>query len=90
VVDTIGLNDKFWFGMSGQPHTTQLHVIERYHRRDFGNLDVEVTILDPGTFTKPWVQHRLATLETDWDMIEYVCNENNQDPTRLVGEKDKH
>jgi hypothetical protein len=90
VVDTIGLNDKFWFGMSGQPHTTQLHVIERYHRRDFGNLEVEVTIQDPGTFTKPWVQHRLATLETDWDMIEYVCNENNQDTTRLVGEKDKH
>jgi hypothetical protein len=90
VVDTIGLNDKFWFGMSGQPHTTQLHVIERYHRRDFGNLEVEVTILDPGTFTKPWVQHRLATIETDWDMIEYVCNENNQDPTRLVGDKDKH
>jgi hypothetical protein len=87
VVDTIGFNDKFWFDMAGHPHTTQLEVIERYRRRDFGNLDVEVTIKDPGAYTKPWVQHRVATLETDWDVLEYVCNENNQDPGRLVGDK---
>ncbi len=87
VVDSIGFNDKFWFDMAGHPHTTQLHVIERYHRRDYGNMDVEVTIQDPGAYAKPWVQHRLATLEPDWDVLEYVCNENNQDPGRLVGDK---
>jgi hypothetical protein len=87
VVDTIGFNDKFWFDMAGHPHTTQLRVIERYLRRDYGNLDVEVTIQDPGAYTKPWVQHRLSTLETEWDITEYVCNENNQDPGRLAGDK---
>jgi hypothetical protein len=86
VVDSIGFNDKFWFDMAGHPHTNQLHVIERYHRRDFGNLDVEVTVIDPETYKKPWVQHRLATLETDFDMTEYVCNENNLDPGHLVGD----
>jgi len=87
VVDTIGFNDKFWFDMAGHPHTTQLHVIERYHRRDFGNLEVEVNIIDPETYSKPWVQHRLATLapEVD-DLLEYVCNENNQDPGHLAGD----
>jgi hypothetical protein len=89
VVDSIGFNDKFWFDMAGHPHTTQLHIMERYHRRDFGNLDVEVTIQDPGTYSKPWVQHRLATLETGFDMTEYVCNENNQDPGHLAGDVDK-
>ncbi len=87
VVDSIGFNDKFWFDMAGHPHTTQLHVIERYHRRDYGDMDVEVTIEDPGAYAKPWVTHRLATLEPDWDVLEYVCNENNQDPGRLVGDK---
>jgi hypothetical protein len=87
VVDSIGFNDKFWFDMAGHPHTTQLHVIERYHRRDYGDMEVEVTIDDLGAYTKPWVQHRLATLEPDWDVLEYVCNENNQDPGRLVGDK---
>ena len=86
VVDTVGFNDKFWFDMAGHPHTTQLRVIERYHRRDLGNLDVEVTIQDPGAYSKPWVQHRLATLVTDFDILEYICNENNQDPGRLVGD----
>lgn len=86
VVDTIGFNDKFWFDMAGHPHTTQLHVIERYHRRDYGNMDVEVTIIDPGAYTKPWVQHRVQILTPDADILEYVCNENNQDPGHLEGD----
>ncbi len=88
LVDTVGFNDKFWFDMAGHPHTTQLRVIESYHRRDYGNLEVEVTIQDPGAYAKPWVQHRLATLETGFDMTEYVCNENNLDPGHLAGDVD--
>ena len=34
VIDTIGFNDKFWFDFAGHPHTEQLHVIERFRRRD--------------------------------------------------------
>jgi hypothetical protein len=50
-----------------------------------------VTIEDPGVFTKPWVINRTTNLETDFDMTEYVCNENNQDPEHLnatIGSKD--
>jgi hypothetical protein len=60
-----------------------MHVIETFHRRDFGNLDMQDTIEDPGVFTKPWVINRSSTLETMMDMTEYVCNENNQDPAHL-------
>jgi hypothetical protein len=86
VVDTVGFNDRFWFGMSGEPHTTQLHVIERYHRRDYGNMDIQITIDDPGALAKPWVFNRVSTLETQIEMTEYVCNENNLDPSHLVGD----
>lgn len=85
VVDTVGFNDKFWFGMGGQPHTTQLRVTERFHRRDFGNLEIQNVIDDPGAYTKPWVIKRVSTLETGFDMTEYVCNENNTDVLHLVG-----
>jgi len=85
VVDTVGFNDKFWFDMAGHPHTTQLHVIEKYHRRDFGNMEIEVTIEDPGAYSKPWVSKREAILETAIEMTEFVCNENNQDVLHLVG-----
>ena len=85
VVDTVGFNDRFWFDMAGHPHTTQLHVVERYHRRDYGNMDIKVTIDDPGAYSKPWVSNRVATLETQIDLSEYVCNENNSDALHLVG-----
>jgi hypothetical protein len=85
VVDTIGFNDKFWFDMAGHPHTSQLHVIERYHRRDVGDLEVQVMIEDPGAYTKPWVVNRVSTLETQIEISEYVCNENNTDTLHLVG-----
>ncbi len=85
VVDSVGFNDKFWFDMAGHPHSSKLHVIERYHRRDFGNMEIEVTIDDPETYAKPWVIQRVSTLETEIEMTEYVCNENNSDVLHLVG-----
>jgi hypothetical protein len=46
-------------------------------------MERKVTIDDPGTFTKPWVINRTTTLEPSFEMTEYVCNENNQDPGHL-------
>ena len=83
VVDTIGLKDNSWIDMPGHPHTKQMHLTERFHRRDYGNLEIQITIDDPGAYNKPWIQNRAATLETNFEMTEYVCNENNQDPVHL-------
>ena len=46
-------------------------------------MDMLVTIEDPGVLTRPWVINRSTTLETGFEMTEYVCNENNQDPEHL-------
>jgi hypothetical protein len=55
VVDTIGLNDKTFVDGYRTPHTTQLHVIERFKLTQGGKvLDVSFTVDDPGTFYKPW------------------------------------
>ena len=54
VVDSVGFNDKFWFDYLGHPHTEKLHTIERYTRTDLGNMTIEVTIDDPGAYTKPF------------------------------------
>ena len=83
VVDTIGLFDKSWIDFTGTPHTPQMHLIETFHRVDYGNLEMQVIIDDPGAFSKPWVMNRSTTLETRFDMLEYVCNENNLDPDHL-------
>jgi hypothetical protein len=85
VVDTIGLNDKTWLSGRGTPHTEQLHVIERYTRPDLGHLDVEITMDDPGAFTRPHTFKRQHILSTTWEIHEFVCNEFNIDADRLVG-----
>lgn len=85
VIDSVGFNDKFWFSGAGHPHTTQLHVTERFHRRDAGNLDQDITILDPETYTKPWNIKRTSVLYVNGEIQEYICNEDNQDVEHLVG-----
>src|SRR5262249_49066748 len=54
-----------------------------FHRIDYGNMEMHVVIDDPGAFTKPWTINRTTTLEPAFEMTEYVCNENNQDPGHL-------
>ena len=54
VVDTKGFNEKFWFTNGGLPHTEQLHLIERFTRTDSNTLKYEVTVDDPGAYTKSW------------------------------------
>ena len=77
VVDTIGFNDKGWLD-GNRPQTEQLHVIERYRRLDLGHMELEITIDDPGAYTRPWKVRRLLQLAPGEEIMEYVCNENNK------------
>jgi hypothetical protein len=55
VVDTIGLDDRTRVDGFGTPHTKELHVIERYHLIEDGNvLQADIHVEDPGAFTMPW------------------------------------
>ena len=79
VVDTIGLNDRFWLDTGGTPHTEQLHLVERWTRPDFNTLRRDVTVEDAGAFTKPFTVTFTAKLATpDSEIMEYICIENNQ------------
>jgi hypothetical protein len=84
VIDTVGFNDKSWLGL-GYPHTEMLHVIERYRRPERGHLEIEATLEDPGTFTKPWKERNTWYLAPEDDVLEYVCSENNSDPQHITG-----
>src|SRR5205085_11890786 len=57
----------------------------RYRRRDFGNLDIEVTLADPGAYAKPWTVALRAQLSPDNELLEAVCNESNRSLEHLVG-----
>jgi hypothetical protein len=85
VVDTIGFNDKFWFDFRGHPHTEQLHTVERYQRTNLGTLNIATTITDPGAYTKPFTVTFDARLRPNEELMEYICQENQQDAQHLIG-----
>ncbi len=78
VVDSAGFNDKTWLDVSGHPHSEALHLTERYHRRDFGHIDVEATFDDPQMYTQPFTIKYTYNLLPDSDVFENIC-ENEKD-----------
>lgn len=82
-VDTVGFNDRGWLDGSGHPHSEALHIQERYRRRDFGHMDVQVTVDDPKMYTKPFSIKYTLDLVPDSELGEYVCDENERDLSHL-------
>jgi hypothetical protein len=85
VVDTIGFNDRTWLDPQGHPHTEKMHVIERVRRPELGHLEIEFTIDDPGAYAKPWIIKRVADLDPNDEIGEYVCTEGERDVVHMVG-----
>jgi len=85
VVESFGFNDRTWLDHDGHPHTEGLRMTERYRRRDFGNLDLQVTFSDPAVYAKPWTVAVRAELAADTELIEFVCNESGHGLEHWVG-----
>ena len=63
----------------GHPRSEALRLTETFRRRDFGHMDVQITIDDPKIYTKPvtiLVKYRLVP---DTELLESFCNENEKD-----------
>jgi Family of unknown function (DUF6152) len=76
VVDTKNFNEKFWFTNGGLPHTGDLHLIERISRPDFDTLKYEVTIDDPGAYTKTWSSSWTMQWVAGEELPPYYCQDN--------------
>ena len=72
VVDTTNYRP----GLFMQITTEKLHVVERYTRTGEDSIQWEVTIDDPGAWTKPWTA--MIPLRRSKDALyEYACHEGN-------------
>jgi len=76
VVDTIGFNDRSWLDQDGHPHTEDLHVIERYTRTDEQTLRYEVTIDDPGAYTRTWSASWTMRWIAGEELPVFFCQDN--------------
>jgi len=84
VVDTVGFNDKSWLDAIGHIHSESLRVQERYRRRDFGHMELQVTIEDPKTFTHPFTFKVNQLLIPDFFFLDTICTENERDRVHLA------
>jgi hypothetical protein len=85
VVDSIGFNDRGWLDARGHTHSEALHLTERFHRLDFGHMEVLLTIDDPKTYTKPFTVKLRQHLLPDSDLLESYCAENEKDVRHIEG-----
>jgi hypothetical protein len=85
VVETRGFTDKSWLDAFGHPRSEAMRITERIRRRDFGHLDVQVTLDDPKLYSKQFSIRYSVTLTPDTDILETVCVENERDAKHMVG-----
>jgi hypothetical protein len=76
VIDVVHFNDQTWFDRSGNHHSEQLHVVERYTPIDRDHINYEVTIEDPKVFTRAWkmAMPLYRRVDRNMQMLEYECS----------------
>ncbi len=79
VVDSRGFNGKVWLDQLGKPSTEALHVTTRFRRKDFGHMDIQMTIDDPKAYTRPWTVTVEVSLMPNSELMEFICLENERD-----------
>jgi hypothetical protein len=79
VIDSAGFNDRTWLDGIGFPHGEHFHLVERFQRRDFGHMDLRMTIHDDEFYEQPWSIIVRLELTPDTELLEDVClNENER------------
>jgi hypothetical protein len=87
IVETIGLRDDGWLDVNGTPFGSGTKVTERFRRVNYGRIEIDVTVEDAKFYTKPVTTRVNWRLYPDGELIEFICNENEQSSEHLVAPK---
>lgn len=81
VVDVTSQMADTWFDASGNYHSGELHVEERYSLISENHIEYEATITDPVVFTEPWTIRMplYRRIEEGARLLEYKCVEFAED-----------
>ncbi len=86
VIETVGFNDKGPLDAMGHFHSEAMRLTERIRRRDFGHMEMELTVDDPKTYTQPVTDHVNFRLLPDTELMESFCSEGEQDLAHMRGQ----
>jgi len=87
VVETTGFRDDVWLDVNGSPLTSTGKLTERIRRPNYGNLEIDVTVEDPKSYTKPFSVRVNQRILLNSELIEFVCNENEKDSLHYIPDK---
>lgn len=77
VVDTIGLEERTWLDMWGQPHSDQAGVEERYRRTSPTTIEYSLKVTDPVILSQPFVSDTkvlsLGPEKSEDEKLETFC-----------------
>jgi hypothetical protein len=85
IVETTNLRDGGWLDIWGSPLTDQAKITERFRRLNYGTLQIDVTIDDQKAYTRPFTVRFNQRLSAGDELIEFICNENEQSSNHLLG-----
>jgi hypothetical protein len=83
VVETRGFRDDLWADTWGSPMSDVAKMTEKFTRKNFGAMEIEVTIDDPKVYTKPFTVTLNEALEPDTELVDEFCAEGEKDYDRL-------
>jgi hypothetical protein len=72
-----------WLDVNGSPYSQQAKFTERFRRLDYSHLQIDMTVEDPKAYTKPFTVRVDQRVVPDGELIEFVCNENQQFRRRI-------
>jgi hypothetical protein len=77
VIESNGFNDQTWFDRSGNFHSEEMKVTERYTRTSPDIISYEATITDPKTFSRPWKMSMplYRRVEKNAQLMDFKCVE---------------
>jgi hypothetical protein len=67
-----------WLDVNGSPYSREAKFTERFRRLSYGQLQIDMTVEDPKAYTKPFTVRVDQRVVPDQELIEFVCNENQQ------------
>jgi hypothetical protein len=83
VVETRGFRNDLWIDTDGSPMSDAAKMTERFRRPNFGTIEIELTIDDRKTYTKPFTVTLSESLEADTELVDEFCLEGEKDYERL-------
>ncbi len=84
VVDTIGLLPDVDMA-AGVGHSDKERIVERFKQTGPDKMQVAITITDPVVLKSPWTVTYPFARHRDWQIQEYVCEQNNHDSADANG-----